>query len=92
MSKSRFAYRTDISIPNLDGMTISSLRQFAARTGAASEKQHGAKADWLRLAASYAKHKLAAMEYRSSGEIQRALRHEAACDNIYQQIPKRMRW
>lgn len=90
--KTRFAYRTDISIPNLDAMSQSALHKFAVRAARAARINEGAKADWLRLASRYAAFKLKAMDMRRAGHVGLASRYEAECEQIYAQIPKRMKW
>lgn len=40
----------------------------------------------------YAANKEHAMRFRLSGEIQRALEHEAVCDKIHDRLPSWARW
>lgn len=42
--------------------------------------------------ADYARHKCVAMAARAHGKIQLALRREALCDRLYQELPEYARW
>ncbi len=105
MSNSRAAFRAfmnaeqkpldanDIVIPDLDNMTRSQLRAYAAKTTEAMRVcPNPKKQNWLNLAARYAESKADAMSQRIEGDHRSAVALEERCGNIYREIPKRMRW
>lgn len=85
-------YMTDVDIPNLDAMTRGDLDAYAETTSARASQERGATADWLRLAARFARYKSMAMVARETGRTQDALKYEVEADIAYSMIPKRMRW
>lgn len=85
-------YVTDIEIPNLDAMGRRELERYGQRAFAEAEGAVSPRSDWLRMVADYARKKCKAMDLRQEGKIDLALRYERACENIYADIPQRMRW
>lgn len=65
---------------NLDAMMPDDLRAFITDCG------------HYQLLEKYARRKLVAMTLRAGGNIKSALRAEAACERIYQQLPQEVRW
>ncbi len=64
--------------PNLDCMSPEELGVYALLTDGPLGR--------------YASTKAQAMRYRLAGDIQRALNLEQRCDEIYQTLPKNLKW
>lgn len=78
--------------PNLDAMSQRELDAYAHNARAAAKRYSGATRDWLTLAGNYARYKSKAMGFRLSGDIGKASNYERLCEDIYRQLPARMKW
>lgn len=65
---------------NLDAMSVREIGEYL----------HSATPN--RIAARYAKNKLAAMQHRLAGRIAAACEYEATCEELYKRLPKKERW
>jgi hypothetical protein len=87
-------------VPNLDAMSLDDLSAFYAKYAHPSlkaaefivgDRRKGFTVIVARLAA-YAINKSVAMSCRGKGQIQAAQTYEKICEEIYERIPKDLRW
>ncbi len=88
------------NIPNLDSLDIGDLEAFyhkynqPSRNDAAELIGHRCRGyiKVTKLLAQYALYCSTAKALRTKGEMERAIRYDDICQNIYEQIPKKYRW
>jgi hypothetical protein len=71
---------------NLDGMFPEDLEQYAATLAGLAQDNTD------RLLLRYARTKAEAMRERAAGRIPAALRLEATCEKVYEELPDEARW
>ncbi len=88
-------------VPNLDhDLDEKELREFWAKYASASREEAkkliGDKRKgytiFCTMLSSYAYHKMRSLQYRREGEGERAEESEKSCQNIYDKLPKDLRW